>query len=152
MKTFNVTLSNNTSLQVIANSVEEVLEAFKMEVTGIVCDNAEQCTPLNTRMEWINFNHINRFEILFNFEVGCFVVRCNKGNFYGLSRFLEQMNYSVKEVNEILLLHEKITSISKLVLVVKTYKENYLTIKVKDVTLLDSCLLRLMKELLKALE
>ena len=62
MKTFNVTLSNNTCLQVIANSMEEVLEAFKMEVTGIVCDNIEQSTPLNTRIEWVNRNDLNCFK------------------------------------------------------------------------------------------
>ena len=47
MKKFNVTLSNNTSLQVIANSMEEVLEAFKMEVTGIVRDDITQRTSTN---------------------------------------------------------------------------------------------------------
>ena len=149
MKTFNVTLSNNTCLQITANSTEEVLEAFKMEVTGIMCNDITQCTSANSCLEKIKFKDINRFEICCNDTIKTFVTGCSSAHSYPLESFASRMGYTENQAAELISVVEKIFDISPAIIVVKTYNENYLSVKVNGMTLVDSCLLRLMKKVLK---
>lgn len=148
MKTFNVTLSNNTCLQVIANSMEEVLEAFKMEVTGIVCDGITQCTSANTCTEWINHRGYKCFEFHYNNTFKTFAVNCDSVHIYDLKWFAFRLGYSEGQITELISIVGKILRDRSAKLTVRKYDKNHLSVKVKDMTLVDSCLLRLMEKVL----
>jgi|SRR5690606_35215309 len=150
---FNVTTANNTTLQVIANSMEDVLQAFKAEIVGIVRDTPEQCTsPDDDRMEWIKRKDFKCYELYYNHSLKTIAVQCSPVHSYPLGWFASRLKYSEDQTAELISVVEKIFSISSDVLVVEPYEENYFSAKVKLVTLIDSCLIRLMEKVLKTLQ
>lgn len=148
---FNVTLANNKPIQVIASSMEDVLQAFNAKIVGIVRDDVEECTAPVDRMEWIKRKDFKCYELYYNHSLKTIAVQCSPVHSYPLGWFASRLKYSEDQTAELISVVEKIFSISSDVLVVEPYEENYFSTK-KPVTLIDSCLIRLMEKVLKTLQ
>lgn len=150
---YNVTLSNNTSLQVIANSMEDVLQAFKAEIVGIVRDDVEERTSEDVdRMEWIRLKDFDSYEFYFDNDLKTIVVACGPADTYTLTSFAYRLGYSKVQAIELIAVVKEILDTSSDNLVLKRCSEDFLNAKVKGSPLLDVCLLSLVKKVLKALK
>lgn len=150
---FNVTLANNKPIQVIASSMEDVLQAFNAKIVGIVRDDVEECTdPDVDRMEYIRLKDFNSFEFYFSNNLNTFVVECSPVDAFPLSTFAFRLGYSKVQAIELIAVVKEILDTSSDNLVLKRCSEDFLNAKVKGSPLLDVCLLSLVKKVLKALK
>lgn len=150
---FNVTLANNKPIQVIADSMEDVLQAFNAKIVGIVRDNVEECTSTDVEhMECIRLKDYDSFEFYFSNNLKTIVVACGPIDTYSLSMFAFRLGFSKVQAVELIADVKEILKISSDNLVLKRCEEDFLSTKVKDFSLVDPCLLRLVKRVLKALK
>lgn len=150
---FNVTLSNNTPLQVIANSMEDVLQAFKAEIVGIERDDAEECTSTDVdRMGWVRLKDFDSYEFYFDNDLKTIVVACGPADTYTLTSFAYRLGCSKDQAEELIANVKEILIIGSDNLVLKRCSEDFLNTKVKGLPLLDVSLLSLVKRVLKALK